>query len=119
MLKAQVRSSLRRGFGEMRLTRIIYWRGEFKKKKSKKGKEIPSLDVTCSGVDNKILGGGRDPSLKRVLFSTFGGEVEILCAFKDLVGARDEIRLNSLSNFLASFLKSESRRTICLSKSVF
>lgn len=45
--------------------------------------------------------------------------VEILCAFKDLVGARDEIRLNSLSNFLASFLKSESRRAICLSKSVF
>ena len=42
-----------------------------------------------------------------------------MCAFKDLVGARDDIRLNSLSNFLASFLKSESKRAICLSKSVF
>lgn len=118
MLKAYVGIDLRRGFRKMSLTRIIYWHGELEEK-SKKGKEIPSLDVTCSGVDSKILGGGRDPSLKRVLFSTFGGEVEILCAFKDLVGVRDEIRLNSLSNFLASFLKSESRRVICLSKSVF
>ena len=36
MVKAQVGINLRRGFGEMRLTRIIYWRGEFKKN-SKKG----------------------------------------------------------------------------------
>ena len=42
----------------------------------------------------------------------------MLCAFRDLLGVRDEIRLNSLSNFLASFLKSESKRAICLSKSV-
>ena len=59
MLKAQVRSSLRRGFGEMRLRSIIYWRGEFKKI-IKREMEIPSLDVSCSGVDSKILGGGRD-----------------------------------------------------------
>ena len=43
----------------MRLTRIIYWRGEFKKR-AKREMEIPSLDVSCSGVDNKILGGGWD-----------------------------------------------------------
>jgi hypothetical protein len=41
----------------MRLTRIIYWRGEFKKR-AKGEMEIPSLDVSCSGVDSKILGGG-------------------------------------------------------------
>lgn len=59
MMKAQVGINLRGGFGKMRLTRIIYWRGEFKKI-VKREMEIPSLDVSCSGVDSKILGGGRD-----------------------------------------------------------
>ena len=43
----------------MRLTRIIYWNGEFKKR-VKGEMVIPSLDVSCSGVDSKILGGRWD-----------------------------------------------------------
>ena len=57
--------------------------------------EIP---VSCSGVDSKILGGGgRDLGgrLKRVFFSTFREEVEILMdVFKDLVGVRDNMTRN-------------------------
>jgi hypothetical protein len=44
----------------MRLTRInLQARVEFKKR-AKGEMEIPSLDVSCSGIDSKILGGGRD-----------------------------------------------------------
>ena len=43
----------------MRLGRI-YRRGEFKKKRVEWRMEIPSLDVSSSGVDGKVLGRGRD-----------------------------------------------------------